>query len=495
MDLRVRLLAWLALWAGLWLALVLALTVLTLKRGIADESVGADALIELLTAAADAQADPSPERLQALQAIVAGQRFRHLRASWEAGAPAGPGPQPAPPEVSGPLQGREPGAAAPSQALVAGVAAWFSAPREAAWPALTHRLVIGDRVLILAPDPQAEVAEVLEDNLPLMAAWCVVGLLMMLTVVVIVARALAPARELCAGLARLEAGAAEPGFGRFKLREYHAIARGIEAMAGRLGRARQAQRQLSQRLIALQEDERRSLARDLHDDLGQHLTALAAMVALLQRHPERQTAESLRERADALQAELRGISGRLRLLLAQLRPHGLSTAGLREELQTLIAQWRQRCPDVALDLDEAGELPPLDEAATLVFYRAMQEALTNAYRHAGARRIVVRWGVATRAGRLQGQLSVEDDGRGLGPDPEAVLTRGTGLQAMRERVEGVGGELHLGAAAAGGFRVALHLPADLAAGRPPEPDPAAEPAPESRPTVPPTAWTLQGVPS
>lgn len=486
MDLRVRLLAWLALWAGLWLALVLALTAFTLQRGVADESAGADALIELLTVAAEAQAEPSPERLRRLQGLIEGGRFRHLRAAWEAGGPTPAGAPMAPPEVSGLLESPSPEAARPPEALVARVAAWF-APRDAQLPALTHRLPIGDRVLRLTPDPQAEVAEVLEDNLPLLAAWCVVGLLMMATVYVIVARALAPSRELCAGLARLEAGQAQPGFGRFRLREYHAIARGIEAMAERLGRARQAQRQLSQRLIALQEDERRALARDLHDDLGQHLTALAAMVALLQRHPERQTPESLRERADALQAELRGISARLRQLLAQLRPHGLSTEGLREELQTLMAQWRQRCPEVDLQLEESGELPALDEASTLVIYRAMQEALTNAYRHAGARRIVVRWGGLGQGERRQARLSVADDGRGLGPAPEEALTRGTGLQAMRERVEGVGGRLDLGPGPDGaGFRVALILPGVAAAQA--APAPGAETAPPA-----PGAWALQGV--
>lgn len=436
LDLRARLMAWLGLGALLWLGIALLLTAFTLRRGVAEESAGAHALTELLILAGEAHVDPRPEPLARLHALVESERVRHLLVRW---APQGPE---APAEVEGPLA-RD---AQPPEPPT-GPAVWLGRKlglvEAAAAPALSHRIPVGDRLLLLSPDPHAEIEEIVDDSLPLLLAWLLIGLGMMAGVGVIVARALAPARELCAGLIRLEGGAASPGFGRFRLREYAAIAEGIEHMALRLGQAHRAQQRLTQRLIGLQEEERRALARDLHDELGQHLTGMAAQVALLQRHADKLSPARVQASAEALQAELRCVSQQLRQLLSQLRPHGLSAAGLPDELALLVEHWRARCPEVAIALQLDEPLPPIDDEAVLVLYRGLQEGLTNAFRHSQARALRIH---LAAPGDGQVRLHIVDNGIGLPPDGPG--NEGTGLLAMRERAARVGGRLDL--APAGG---------------------------------------------
>lgn len=455
LDLRARLLAWLALGALLWLAIALLLTALTLRRGVSEESVGADALTELLILAGEAHLDPRPDLLARLDTLVRSERVRHLIVRWAPAAPAGEPPLPLT---------TEPPAGQPPPGPVVWLARRLGLVEAVSAPALSHSIPVGERVLLLSPDPHAEIDEVLDDSLPLMLAWLLIGLGMMAGVGVIVARALAPARELCAGLLRLEGGAATPGFGRFRLREYAAIAEGIEHMALRLGQAHRAQQRLAQRLIGLQEEERRALARDLHDELGQHLTGMAAQVALLQRHADKLSPARVQASAEALQAELRCVSQQLRQMLSQLRPHGLSAAGLPDELALLVEHWRARRPEVAIELHVAEPLPPIDDEAVLVLYRGLQEGLTNVFRHSQARQLRVQL-AAGPPGELA--LRLVDDGCGL--PPEEARSEGTGLLAMRERAARVGGRLQLAPAGGPPGRPGLALTLTVPCRAPSEP--------------------------
>lgn len=463
LDLRARLMGWLGLGALLWLAIALLLTAFTLRRGVAEESAGADALTELLILAGEAHLDPRPELLAQLDALVASEQVRHLLVRWAPEAQAA-----APEAGGGPVAGAGP--AERTTGPVIWLARRLGLVETVAAPALSHRIPVGGRVLLLSPDPHAEIDEIVDDSLPLMLAWLLIGLAMTAGVGVIVARALAPARELCAGLLRLEGGAPAPGFGRFRLREYAAIAEGIEHMALRLGQAHRAQQRLTQRLIGLQEEERRALARDLHDELGQHLTGMAAQVALLQRHADKLSPARVQASAEALQAELRCVSQQLRQLLSQLRPHGLSAAGLPDELALLVEHWRARCPDVAIELHVAEPLPAIDDEAVLVLYRGLQEGLTNVFRHSQARELRVQL-AADPSGPLA--LRIVDDGCGL--PPEDARSEGTGLLAMRERAARVGGQLLLEPAGGPPGRPGLALTLTVPCRVPSEPPGAAAP--------------------
>jgi signal transduction histidine kinase len=198
-----------------------------------------------------------------------------------------------------------------------------------------------------------------------------------------------------------------------------------------------------ERLVAVQDEERRRLERDIHDGAQQHLVALAVNLrlaqALAQRDPDR-AADLLEQQSRAAEDAI----GTLRAL-----SHGIYPAVLTEQgLPAALAAAAATSPlPVQVDADGVGRYPSATEAA---LYFACTEALANAAKHSGAGHVRVR--VVQEPGRLV--LTVEDDGRGLGPR----ATEGAGLVNMRDRLDAVGGELRIDSAPGSGVRVCATAP-------------------------------------
>lgn len=203
---------------------------------------------------------------------------------------------------------------------------------------------------------------------------------------------------------------------------------------------------LARRVITLQEDERRTLSRELHDDIGQDITAIKlSSQMLLNDEDAARRAETIADIgtiADQTVVKLRNIS--LLLRPPQLDELGLVPA-LRWQAESLL---RKGGPALDLDLQPLAERPP--PAAEVACFRIAQEALTNALRHASAQRIGIR--LSSANGMLE--LEVSDNGRGLPPGHRS----GLGLVTMRERARQLGGELAVTAADEGGTRVCARLP-------------------------------------
>jgi len=308
---------------------------------------------------------------------------------------------------------------------------------------------IGEQELRLAPNPASEIEERLGDTVRL----CIT-LLFFSGATLLVAwraadRALAPVRELEAGLQRLARGERAATLPPFALREFRRVAAAIDQLAAALDDSRAVRRQLSQQLIEVQEDERRTLARELHDEMGQTLTAIGVTAAYLERNAGQIAAGQIAECAGDLRREVKTSGEQLRVMLRRLRPHGLDATALAGALQELVSGWQQRATQIEFSLELPGGLPALGETAGLVLYRAVQEALTNVVRHSGARRC--RVGVVVEAQTLR--LSVEDDGQGL---PAAGPAHRGGLLGMEERLTMAGGRLDVKSGPGG-----LHLQATL----------------------------------
>ena len=213
---------------------------------------------------------------------------------------------------------------------------------------------------------------------------------------------------------------------------------------------RQQQRQLAIHLLHAREAERRRLARELHDELGQSLTALhaeAAVVALLGTEP------TLNQSAQAMRRLLGQMQEGLQRVLADLRPQALDRFGLLSALQALVAQPRRHADGrplhAELTLPEAWQPLPADH--DIHVYRIVQEALTNAWRHGNAQHADVRLGF--QEGHLL--LSVQDDGQAT---PTQPLSPGHGLLGLHERVAALGGTLHWEHPDAGGLCLHVCLP-------------------------------------
>ena len=312
---------------------------------------------------------------------------------------------------------------------------------------------LGEQTLRIAPNPSSEIEERLGDTVRL----CIT-LLFFSGATLLVAwwsadRALAPVRDLEAGLRRLASGEADAALPAFVLREFRQVAGAIDELAMALSTSREAQRRLSRQLILVQEDERRTLSMELHDEMGQTLTAIGVTAAYLGRNAERLAPARVAECAQDLRRDVRTSGEQLRAMLRRLRPHGLDAQGLASALRELISSWQQRESGIGFKLDMPAELPPLAENAGLVLYRVVQEALTNVVRHSAAQHCRVSIEVA--AGMLG--LLVEDDGCGL---PPAGARRGGGLLGMAERLHMVGGSLEMGPGPGPwhGLRLRISLP-------------------------------------
>lgn len=213
-----------------------------------------------------------------------------------------------------------------------------------------------------------------------------------------------------------------------------------------LDRLEEERRESALRTLTAQESDRRRLAHELHDELGQVLTALVLRL----RRTARDAPPHLRpELADA-QETARSALEDVRQIVRQLRPEALDDLGLVSAVAALSSGFSQRTGlRVDLDLDRA--VPSLGPEAELVVYRVTQESLTNAARHSGSEYVSVQLkGFGDGA-----ELTVQD--RGSGAAPESL--RGSGIRGMRERALAVGADLAIASQPGAGTEVRLRVPA------------------------------------
>jgi signal transduction histidine kinase len=207
---------------------------------------------------------------------------------------------------------------------------------------------------------------------------------------------------------------------------------------------------LSARLVAAQEEERRSLARELHDVVGQALTAVKMDIGIaLRAQAEPRVRAALEEARDITETALHGV----RDLSQLLHPSTLDDFGLPATLTAYVRSFSKRT-GIRAQLVETLDrrLPPAVESG---IYRIVQEALNNVATHSGAGECTVELSEAD--GTLR--AAIDDNGRGFDPGPAGVRSpRGLGLIGMRERAQMLGGTFALGASASGGTRVEVIVP-------------------------------------
>jgi signal transduction histidine kinase len=218
-----------------------------------------------------------------------------------------------------------------------------------------------------------------------------------------------------------------------------------------LERSQAALRELTRRLMVAEEAERRRIAADLHDDIGQRLHAVQIELAVLRRRPSGKAGMS--GQVDAVCHHLEEIVGDLEGLARNLHPKIVDDLGLRVALKAHVENLRRQTHIVVQYRDRAvPEVIPADVASCL--YRVAQEALRNVHRHAGAGAAMV---TLARVRRGLG-LCVADSGRGFDPEQARLSGRGLGLVTMQERVGGFGGHLRVRANPGDGTHVHAWVP-------------------------------------
>jgi two-component system, NarL family, sensor histidine kinase UhpB len=210
-------------------------------------------------------------------------------------------------------------------------------------------------------------------------------------------------------------------------------------------------RLLSQKYLLVQEEERRNLAREMHDELGQCLNAVKLdAVAICE--ASKGALPQIESSARSIVELSNHVYDVVRSMMQRLRPAALDVLGLRDAVGELVNQWRRRNSNVACGFESEGDLSGLGELINITVYRLVQECLTNVAKHAAASRVDV--GLA-RTDALEVRVTVHDNGRGMHLHAKRS---GLGLVGLRERVEALHGRLELTAAPGAGMRVTATLP-------------------------------------
>ncbi len=240
-----------------------------------------------------------------------------------------------------------------------------------------------------------------------------------------------------------------------ELHMYVADITAVTLMQTELASALEENRRLSQRSMQVQEEERRNLARELHDELGQSLNAIKVDAVTIRDRSE--NAVEVQRSAKAIIEVSGQVYDVVRTLLQRLRPVALDELGLRSAVEYGIEQWQRRHTTVRCNFSTQGELEGLGEEVNITLYRLAQECLTNVAKHAHATQVAISLARAAGNEHNGGEIRFSFEDNGCGFDP-GRRRQGLGLVGLRERVEALGGNFDLQSAPGHGARVRASIP-------------------------------------
>jgi two-component system sensor histidine kinase UhpB len=313
------------------------------------------------------------------------------------------------------------------------------------------RIVINGRFvgeLVVTPDPSYEIAEVWSDTVGLLGMVLIFFILMNLLVYWAVKYTFKPVSKILTGLTHIEEGEYAARLPEFKQIELQAIGAKFNAMADTLQQSIRNNHRLAQQLIRLQEDERKSLARDIHDEIGQYLTAIHVDASAILKAKNVKTAK---ESAQAISDVARQMMDIVHELLRRLRPRALDELGTGLALGELIQHWRQRNRNVSVIHKVSQDIGVIDDSVAITTYRVVQECLTNIAKHANATRVKIN----VEQDDLKIYINIEDNGVGF---DQKLMTNGYGLAGMRERVQGLFGDMKITSDKTQGTKMHVSLP-------------------------------------
>ena len=277
-----------------------------------------------------------------------------------------------------------------------------------------------------------------------------VGLLLFtLAVFLLVSRWMSPVKDFVKALEDIERGDFSRRIPAMRLPELAQIAERINRLSSVLGASKTENERLSRKSLIIQEQERRHLAQELHDVMGQSISAIKAMAVSIQQRAAGDDAV-LRESAGRIE-ELSGeIYSSVRSMMSRLRPTVLDELGLIPALQQMADDWNAHHENAFCRLRIDGDFDNLQEDQQINIYRIVQEALTNIAKHAHADRVEV-----ILSGHEVLSLIINDNGVGYDLD---LAEQGMGLMGIRERVDFLRGELNIATRPRQGVSIQIEFP-------------------------------------
>jgi two-component system sensor histidine kinase UhpB len=297
---------------------------------------------------------------------------------------------------------------------------------------------------VITSHPTDEIAEIWDGIVTQLEVGSAIAAALLLITMAVVNRALQPIKSLADAIASLEAGRYDTRVRPSGSPELAAICSKLNHLASVLETAVEDKRHLAERVVSLQDIERKEIARDLHDEFGPYLFALRAHASSLTQlaGASEPDLDALRMQVDAISDQVNALQQFNRRVLERLRPVGLAELGLADALAALLRLWRETHPRVVIETSISPSPHARGETAELTIYRIIQEALTNVFRHARATRVDITVEPVTprRPGTVETEATlvrVCDNGAGLPVDHR----QGFGMIGMRERVLALGGTM------------------------------------------------------
>jgi len=303
--------------------------------------------------------------------------------------------------------------------------------------------------LIIQANPLDEISEVWHESITFFTLLLLLTLLTFVLVNLLFNKALDSIEQIVQGVQRIETGEYQQKLPEFCIREYANIAKAVNHMSEELNKAQQENRSLTKNSLDIQEEERQRLAQELHDELGQSLTAIKVM-AVTAAHPKSDTIKitaSITDICDHLMVVVRS-------MMHQLHPLILTELGLKAALDDMLNHWQERNPTLAVSIECSDEVDSLEKKMTIQIFRVVQECLTNIVRHANAEQVSIKLTMENQTEKKL-HLLVQDDGQGC---DLAKVNAGFGLRGMQERIKTLGGELMIVSQPEQGMQITAQIP-------------------------------------
>ena len=302
-------------------------------------------------------------------------------------------------------------------------------------------------VLLIKANPLDEIDEAWQEVRAFFILTVMMALLMLLAVNIVFYRALKSFQLILGRLKAIESGQYQQRLPHFAIRECELTAKAVNNMTEALQMAQQKNEALISHSLEIQETERQHLSQELHDELGQSLTAIKVMAVAAQQ-PE---ADSL-----SINVSIVGICEELftvvRSMVRNLHPIMLTELGLQATLEDLVLYWRSRHQGIALNLYFDENIGTINQKVSIHLFRMTQECLTNVLRHAQASQVTIQ---LQQVEKHSIQLSIEDNGKGCDVNR---LNAGFGILGMRQRIKNIDGELFIQSEQGHGLMLTARIP-------------------------------------
>ena len=308
--------------------------------------------------------------------------------------------------------------------------------------------------ILIRANPSDEITEVWNETKGVLGLLVLFAVLANILVYISLGRGLAPIELILQGLDGIEQGEYQRRLPKFKFPEFSKISEKFNNMAEVLQTSREENRLLTQKSLAIQEDERRILAQELHDEFGQSITAIKAVLASIEQM-KHQDSEMLKNSARTIGTFSDRMYEVARRMMRQLRPAILDEFGLILALQDMIDDWNSRHEDVFCHFEFKGKFDELGEEVNISIYRVIQESLTNIVKHAQATDVTVCLNRVENDSSydLGVELLIKDNGIGF----DETTPRGLGLLGMRERIEALKGSFEMNSGINQGVEIIVSL--------------------------------------